>query len=77
MKLFKSMTETESDNWNKSAILGFYTYMLILFIDQTYNLLFSSNLLSSSVIFWTGLLVAFGFQFILKLGTKNINKWHL
>jgi hypothetical protein len=71
MKLFKDMSKTESDNWNKGAILGFYTYMLLLFIDQTYNLLFDSNLLSSSLIFWIGLLVAFGLQFILNLRTKS------
>ena len=71
MKLFKNMSEKESDNWNKSAVLGFYTYMLLLFIDQTYSLLFASNLLSSTVIFWAGLIVAFGFHFILNLTTKR------
>jgi hypothetical protein len=69
------MSETELGNWNKGAILGFYTYMLLLFIDQTYNLLFASNLFSSSVIFWAGLIVAFGFEFILHLRTKmKLNK---
>ncbi|AXI09961.1 hypothetical protein CUC15_13960 [Oceanobacillus zhaokaii] len=71
MKLFKNMSQIESDNWNKSAVLGFYTYMLLLFIDQTYNLLFASNLFSSSVIFWAGLIVAFGTDFILNLTTKR------
>lgn len=71
MKLFKSMSEVESKNWNKGSVLGFYTYMLLLFIDQTYKLLFATNLLSSFIIFWTGLIVTFGYQFILKLRTKG------
>ena len=71
MKFFKSMTKTESYNWNKGAILGFYIYMLLLFIDQTYSILFASNLLSSSVIFWTGLIVVFGYELILNLKDKS------
>lgn len=71
MKFFKSMSEIEFKNWNKSAVLGFYTYMLLLFIDQTYNLLFESNLLSSFIIFWAGLIVTFGYHFILNLKTKG------
>ncbi|WP_249872126.1 hypothetical protein [Oceanobacillus saliphilus] len=71
MKLFRNMSEQETDNWNKGAILGFYTYMLLLFIDQSYRYLFSSNLFSSTIIFWAGLIVAFGFQFILNRRIKK------
>jgi hypothetical protein len=71
MKFFKNMSEAQSKNWNKSAVLGFYTYMVLLFIDQTYSLLFTSNLFSSSVIFWAGLIVAFGYQFILDRTTNR------
>ncbi|MGG4152404.1 hypothetical protein [Peribacillus muralis] len=52
MKLFKDMSATESAHWKKGAILGFYTYMLLLFIDHMYFLYFEKELFSSNLIFW-------------------------
>ncbi len=71
MKLFRNMSDKERDNWSKSAILGFYIYTLLLFIDQTYHLLFESNLFSSALIFWAGLILTFGYHFILNIKTKK------
>ena len=36
MKFFKKMSTFEYSNWKKGAILGFFTYMLLLFINYTY-----------------------------------------
>ncbi|MGE7879388.1 hypothetical protein [Peribacillus muralis] len=70
MKLFKDMSATESAHWKKGAILGFYTYMLLLFIDHMYYLYFEKELFSSNLIFWAGLIAAFGLQWILDLREK-------
>lgn len=69
MKFFRSMSENESNNWNMGAILGFYTYMLLLAVNQF--LVFSSNLFSSVLIFWAGLIVAFGYANFLNLKYKG------
>lgn len=65
MRFFRQMTVTESDNWNRGAILGFYIYMLLLGVNHVSGLLFSSYPFSPSFIFWSGLIVAFGWSFIL------------
>ena len=75
MKFFRSMSKIESINWKKGAILGFYTYMLLLFINYIYFLIYGIEPFTSVVIFWTGLLVAFGYEFILNLKSKmKLNK---
>ncbi|ASN05441.1 hypothetical protein [Virgibacillus necropolis] len=71
MMFFKSMTEKESANWKKGAILGFYTYMLLLAINQIYYLVFASNPFSSALIFWSGLIAAFGCEIIFNLKDKR------
>lgn len=71
MKFFKTMTKEESSNWKSGAILGFYTYMLVLAINQAYHLEFASNLLSPTIIFWTGLIAALGYEIILNLKDKR------
>lgn len=65
------MTKTESLNWKKGAILGFYTYMLISAVNYFYYLLTNSDLFSPRLIFWSGLLVAFGYDIILNLKEKR------
>lgn len=70
MKFFRKMSKTEQNNWRNGAILGFYTYMLLLFINYIYFLLFGSEPLTSFVIFWIGLLVAFGYEFFINLIAK-------
>lgn len=71
MKLFRSMSKIESINWRKGAILGFYTYMLLLFINYIYSLIYGTEPIASFVIFWIGLLVAFGYELILNLKSKT------
>ena len=65
------MSKIESINWRKGAILGFYTYMLLLFINYIYFLIYGIEPIASHVIFWTGLLIAFGYEFILNLMSKK------
>ena len=71
MNFFRKMAKNEQNNWRKGAILGFYTYMLLLFINYIYFLISGSEPFTSGVIFWTGLLIAFGYEFILNLKTKR------
>ena len=70
MKFFRKMAKVEQNNWRKGAILGFYTYMLLLLINYVYSLIVGSELLTSGIIFWTGLLVAFGYEFILNYSSR-------
>lgn len=70
MKFFRKMSTLESSNWKKGAILGFFTYMLLLFINYIYFLISESEPFTSGLIFWTGLIIAFGYEFILNLTTK-------
>jgi len=66
MKFFRNMSKIEQVHWRKGAILGFYTYMFLLFI----NLLSGTEPIPSNVIFWSGLLAAFGYELILNLKSK-------
>lgn len=70
MKFFRNLSKIEQINWRKGAILGFYTYMLLLFINYIYFLISGIEPFTSVVIFWTGLLIAFGYEFILNLKSK-------
>lgn len=78
MKFFKKMSTFEYSNWKKGAILGFFTYMLLLFINYTYFLIYEIEPITSGLIFWTGLIIAFGYEFILNLMTRiksnNVSK---
>ncbi|MFB5089603.1 hypothetical protein PGC35_20875 [Psychrobacillus sp. PGGUH221] len=70
MKFFRKMSKIESFNARKGLILGFYTYMLLLFLNYIYSLIYGNEPITSIVIFWTGLLVAFGYELILNLKPK-------
>ncbi|ATP40491.1 hypothetical protein CSE16_10770 [Solibacillus sp. R5-41] len=70
MKFFRTTSKLEQNNWRKGAILGFYTYMLLLFVNYIYFFIYRSEPFTSVLIFWTGLLVAFGYEFILNLKSK-------
>ena len=74
MKFFRNMSKIELINWRKGAILGFYTYMLLLFINYIYFFISGIEPFTSVVIFWTGLLVAYGYKFILNLKSKMKSK---
>ena len=67
---FRDMSNKEKMNFRKGVILGFYIYMLLLFINYA-SLLFDRNEpFSSFFIFWAGLLAAFGYEFILNIRAK-------
>ncbi|MFJ7935574.1 hypothetical protein [Sporosarcina sp. NPDC096371] len=64
------MNKKESLNWEKGAILGFYTYMLLSAINYFYYISTNNGIFSPSNIFWSGLLVAFLYDFIVNLKDK-------
>lgn len=68
---FKRMNKKEILNSKKATILGFYTYMLITAVNYFFYLLFEKNLFSSAIIFWSGLLVLFGYGAFLNLKDKR------
>ncbi|WP_235988874.1 hypothetical protein [Aquibacillus kalidii] len=68
------MSSKEKANWDKSAVFGFYVYMLLLFIDQSYYLIIERSLISTYLIFWAGLILTFGHHFILNLKTNLFDK---
>ncbi len=71
MIFFKSMTNGQVINWKKGAIVGFYTYLILLFINYTHDLIFTGDFFSSAIIFWSGLIVAFGYEVVLNLIDKR------
>lgn len=71
MKFLKSMSERESLNWKKGAIIGFYTYTLITAVNYFYYLVTGSSLFSPTFTFWIGLLAAFIFELIFNLKYKS------
>jgi hypothetical protein len=43
MKFFKPMSPNEKTNWNKSAVLGFYTFMGLLCVNYISSLISGSG----------------------------------
>ena len=68
---FRKMTEEELVNMRKAIKPGFFTYMLLLFLDYSYSFMTGNELFTSFVIFWAGLLVFFGYEFILNVKSKR------
>ncbi|AYV71535.1 hypothetical protein C2H98_08020 [Niallia circulans] len=68
---FRKMSNREEANWRKGAIAGFYVYLLLLFINCISSSFFQKEPFSTTVIFWSGLLVAFGLDFILNLLSRK------
>ncbi|RBP04840.1 hypothetical protein [Rossellomorea aquimaris] len=62
MQFFKTMSPKEKANWNKGLVLGFYTYMILLFINYISSLILGRDLFTSAFIFFTGLIIAFGYE---------------
>ena len=71
MKLFRRMNKKESLNSKRAAILGFYTYMLMSAVNYFYYLLMENNFFSPPIIFWSGLVVFFGYEVFLNLNDKR------
>ncbi|MEK4746635.1 hypothetical protein NST77_03700 [Niallia sp. FSL W8-0177] len=67
------MSNSEEANWRKGTIAGFYVYLLLLFVNYTSSLFFQKEPFSTTIIFWSGLLVAFGLDFILNLLSRKNN----
>lgn len=64
---FKKMSEKETGNWKKGCILGFYTLLITLLLNQTYYYILDSYLFSNFAIFWIGLVSAFAWSEILNI----------
>ena len=64
---FKKMSEKETDHWGKGCVLGFYAFLITLFLNQTYFYIFNSYLFSNFVVFWIGLVSAFAWSSIMNI----------
>ncbi|WRP06474.1 hypothetical protein U9J35_21905 [Rossellomorea aquimaris] len=62
MKFFKPMSPKEKTNWNKSAVLGFYTYMGLLSVNKISSMILGRDLFTSAFIFFTRLTISFGYE---------------
>ncbi|MGF9891966.1 hypothetical protein ABEX78_25205 [Priestia megaterium] len=71
MKLFKDASKQEHQNWNKAVSVGFYILLLLLFVNTLMYAYNGAELVSSFSMFWTGIIVTFGYQFILNKVRKN------
>lgn len=71
MKFFKKMSKAEELNWKKAAGLGFYTYLILLFVNYTSGLISGVELIATPVVFWSGLIVAFCSQLVLNMKTNQ------
>ncbi|MGC9932380.1 hypothetical protein [Priestia aryabhattai] len=65
MKLFKDASKREHQNWNKAVSAGFYILLSLLFVNIIMHSYNGAELMSSLSVFWTGIIVTFGYQFIL------------
>ncbi|MCJ7987259.1 hypothetical protein MUB16_30485 [Priestia sp. OVL9] len=64
-EVFKDASKREHQNWNKAVSAGFYILLLLLFVNIIMYTYKGAELVSSSSMFWTGIVVTFGYQFIL------------
>lgn len=72
--LFKSMTKSETMNWRKAVILGFYVLLILLFIDTVFMILKEKSVLNSLVLFWTALIITNGYYYFLNVKEKRARK---
>lgn len=66
------MTDKESNNWDKGCIVGFYVFLILLFIDHIYSYISNNGVFSNGVIFWVGLISVFAVGFILDMKDLNL-----
>ena len=71
MMFFRRMNEKEKKNSTRAALLGFYTYMIVSFVNCFSYLLAGKELFSSAIVFWSGLLVYFGYSAYLDIRDKK------
>ncbi|TFD99466.1 DUF2871 family protein [Jeotgalibacillus salarius] len=67
MKLFRDMSENEVQNSTRSLVFGFYVFLLLLALNNVYHLINNKDLMSSFSIFTIGLVLTFGYEFILNM----------
>ncbi|CAK8582539.1 hypothetical protein [Priestia megaterium] len=72
MKFFKDASKREHQNWNKAVSAGFYILLLLLFVKTLMYSYSGAELVLSSSMFWTGIVLTFGYQFI--LNRKSVSK---
>lgn len=71
MMFFKRMNKTESVNSKRAAEAGFITYMLLTAINYFCYLLIEQTFLSPTLIFWSGLVVFFGYGLLINSKEKS------
>ncbi|WP_210469328.1 hypothetical protein [Sporosarcina sp. 6E9] len=71
---FKKMTETEIVNSKKGQELGFLSFAILLLINIIYYWFKEVELFSNFVILFAGLVIAFGYEFILNRMDRSRNK---
>ncbi|MEI4525050.1 hypothetical protein [Priestia megaterium] len=74
MKFFKDASKGEHQNWNKAVSAGFYILLSLLFVNTIMYAYNGAELVLSSSMFWTGIIVAFGYQFILNRRSASKKK---
>ena len=74
MKLFKDASKREHQNWNKAVSVGFYILLFLLFVNILMDAYNGAELMSSLSMFWTGIIVTFGYQFILNRREESKQK---
>ncbi|MED3865164.1 hypothetical protein [Priestia megaterium] len=65
MKFFEDASKREHQNWNKAVSAGFYILLFLLFVNIIMYAYKGAELVSSFSMFWIGIIVTFGYQFIL------------
>ncbi|OIJ20166.1 hypothetical protein BKP45_10315 [Anaerobacillus alkalidiazotrophicus] len=68
---FKKMSKKETENWEKGCVLGFYVFLIVLFINQIYYYFYESYLFPTSAILWIGLVSSFTWSSILNIKCKR------
>ncbi|PFW52017.1 hypothetical protein [Priestia megaterium] len=72
MKFFKDASKREHQNWNKAVSAGFYILLLLLFVNTLMYSYSGAELVLSLSVLWTGIVVTFGYQFI--LNRRSVSK---
>ncbi|WJY27314.1 hypothetical protein [Sporosarcina trichiuri] len=71
MIFFRKMTASEKRTAAKGYQTGFLIYLLLTFANYFYFLLTDQALLSPGILFWAGLLGAFGYEAILNFKQRR------
>ncbi|WP_035186450.1 hypothetical protein [Alteribacter aurantiacus] len=71
---FKQATNDEQRAWKEAAVIGFYVFLILLFIDSMYDITMGGSLLSSLTIFWAGLATSFLCQYVIVWRKKRKEK---